>query len=141
MIGFFGSLEIETGMGEGEVSYTGVQFTNSRNFVFLFWRREKGWIFVLEESERKRWRKQKGSAFCLSKVEIWDLGSRFGLWHSFVKGKDSLRERERQSWDLKKFFYVFFFNIMLTWKFVVTSKVSVLYVYIDYRQIFFLEYK
>ena len=57
MIGFFGSLEIETGMGEGEVSYTGVQFTNSRDFVFLFWRREKGWIFVLEESERKRWRK------------------------------------------------------------------------------------
>ena len=41
MIGFFGSLEIETGMGEGEVSYTGVQFTNSRNFVF----------FVLEEGE------------------------------------------------------------------------------------------
>ena len=57
MIGFFGSLEIETGMREGEVSYTAVQFTKSRDFIFLFWRREKGWILVLEESERKRWRK------------------------------------------------------------------------------------
>ena len=44
-------------------------------------------FFVLEEGEGKRWRKGKGSAFCLSKVEIWDLGSRFGLWHRFVKGK------------------------------------------------------
>ena len=57
MIGFFGSLEIETGMGEEEVSYTSFQFANSRNFFFLFWRREKGWIFVLEEREGKRWRK------------------------------------------------------------------------------------
>ena len=66
-------------------------------------------------------------------MEIWDLGSRFGLWHSFVKGKGSLRERERQSRDLKKFYYVFFFflNIMLTWKSVGASKASVLYVYID----------
>ena len=57
MIGFFGSLEIETGMGEVEVSYAGFQFANSQNFVFLFWRKEKGWIFVLEEREGKRWRK------------------------------------------------------------------------------------
>ena len=99
MIGFFGSLEIETGMGVEEVSYAGFQFANSRDFVF----------FVLEEGEGKRWRKEKWSAFCLSKVEIWDLGSRFGFWYSFVKGKGSLRERERQSRDLKKFYYVFFF--------------------------------
>ena len=50
-----------------------------------------------------------------------------------MKGKGSLRERERQSRDLKKFYYVFFFflNIMLTWKSVGASKASVLYVYID----------
>ena len=50
-----------------------------------------------------------------------------------MKGKGSLRERERQSRDFKKFYYVFFFflNIMLTWKSVGASKVSVLYVYID----------
>ena len=66
-------------------------------------------------------------------MEIWDLGSRFGLWHSFAKGKGSLRERERQSRDLKKFYYVFFFffNITLTWKSVGASKASILYVYID----------
>ena len=33
MIGFFGSLEIETGMGEEEVSYAGFQFANSRDLV------------------------------------------------------------------------------------------------------------
>ena len=33
MIGFFGSLEIETGMGVEEVSYAGFQFANSRDFV------------------------------------------------------------------------------------------------------------
>ena len=113
MIGFFGSLEIETGMGEEEVSYAGFQFANSWDFVFLFWRKEMGWIFVLEEGEGKRWRKEKGSTFCLSKVEIWDLGSWFGLWHSFVKGKSSLYERERQSQDLKKFYYVFVFFFFL----------------------------
>ena len=80
MIGFFGSLEIETGMGEKEVSYSGFQFANSRDFDF-----------VLEEGEGKRWRKEKGSTFCLSKVEIRDLGSRFGLWHSIVKGKGRVR--------------------------------------------------
>ena len=52
MIGFFLSLEIETRMGENEVSYAGFQFANSRDFVFcfggrrrggsLFWRKEKG---------------------------------------------------------------------------------------------------
>ena len=57
MIGFFGSLEIETGMGEEEVSYAGFQFANSGDFVFLFWRKEKGWIFVLKEREGKRRRK------------------------------------------------------------------------------------
>ena len=57
MIGFFGSLEIETGMGEEDVSYTGFQFANSGDFVFLFWRKEKGWIFVLKEREGKRRRK------------------------------------------------------------------------------------
>ena len=36
MIGFFGSLEIDTGMGEEEVSYAGFQFANNRDFVFLF---------------------------------------------------------------------------------------------------------
>ena len=41
MIRFFGSLEIEIGMREGEVSYTAVQFTKSRDFFF----------FVLEEGE------------------------------------------------------------------------------------------
>nr|POE73563.1 hypothetical protein CFP56_47803 [Quercus suber] len=53
---------------------------------FVCQRKEKGWIFVLEEGEGKQRRKEKGSAFCLSKVEIGDLGSRFGLWHSIVKG-------------------------------------------------------
>ena len=52
MIRFFGSLEIEIGMREGEVSYTAVQFTKSRDFFFcfgggrrggsLFWRKVKG---------------------------------------------------------------------------------------------------
>ena len=53
-----------------------------------------------------------------------------------MKGKGSLRERERQSRDLKKFYYVFFFfkNIILTWKSVGASKASVLYVYIDKRR-------
>ena len=39
-------------------------------------------------------------------------------------------------WDLVKFFFFgfmsfFFFNIMLMWKIVEVSKVSVLYIYID----------
>ena len=33
-------------------------------------------------------------------------------------------------------FYVFFLNIVLTWKFVGASKVSVLYIYIDYSMHF-----
>ncbi|KAL4633952.1 hypothetical protein ACB092_04G161000 [Castanea dentata] len=107
MIGFFGSLEIETRMGEKEVSYAGFQFANGRDF-FFFWRKEKGWIFVLEEGEGKLWRKEKGSAFCLSTVEIGDLESRFGLWHSIVKGKGKVGFK-------KKLYYVFFL-IMLTWK-------------------------
>ena len=32
---------------------------------------------------------------------------------------------------LEKFYYIFFFNIVLTWKTVGVSKASVLYVYID----------
>ena len=40
MIGFFGSLEIDTGMGVEEVSYAGFEFANNRDFVFLFWRKE-----------------------------------------------------------------------------------------------------
>ena len=53
MIGFFGSLEIETGMGEKEVSYAGSQFANSRDFVFCFrGRRRSGSLF---------WRKEKGN--------------------------------------------------------------------------------
>ena len=44
-------------------------------------------FFVLKEGEGKRWRKEKGSAFCLSKVEIGDLESRFGFWHRIVKAK------------------------------------------------------
>ena len=47
MIGFFGSLEIETGMGEEEVSYTGFQFANSGDFFFFFFggRRRGGSLF------------------------------------------------------------------------------------------------
>ena len=41
MIGFSGSLEIDTRMGEEEVSYAGFQFANNRDFVFLFWWKEK----------------------------------------------------------------------------------------------------
>ena len=81
MIGFFGSLEIETGMGEEEVSYTSFQFANSRNFFFcfgggrrggsLFWRKEKGngggnrkgLHFVCQ-----RWRSR-----------IWGAGLAFGI--------------------------------------------------------------
>ena len=62
MIGFFGSLEIETRMGEKEVSYAGFQFTNSRDFVFLFFggrRRE-----MVEERER----------VCILFVKGGDLG-------------------------------------------------------------------
>ena len=79
-------------------------------------------FFFLGEGEGKWWRKGKGSAFCLSKVEIWDLGSRIGLWHSFVKGKRRV--------GFKKSFITFFFNIMLTRKIVVTSKFSYIYIYI-----------
>ena len=82
MIGFFGSLEIETRMGEEEVSYAGFQFANSQNFVFfcfggrrrggsLFWRKEKGngggnrngLHFVCQ-----RWRSR-----------IWGAGLAFGI--------------------------------------------------------------
>ena len=38
MIGFFGSLEIDTEMGEEEVSYVGFQFANNRDFVCQRWR-------------------------------------------------------------------------------------------------------
>ena len=132
MIGFFGSLEIETGMGEDEVSYAGFQFANSRDFVFFVLEEGEGVDLYFGGRRRETVEERERSTFCLSKVEIWELGSRFGLCHSFVKGKGSLRERERQSWDLKKFYYgFFFFNIMLTWKFVGVSKTSVLYVYID----------
>ena len=81
MIGFFGSLEIETGMGEEEVSYVGFQFANSRDFVFLFWRKEKRWIFILEEGEKKRWRKEKGLHFVCQRWRsgIWGAGLAFDI--------------------------------------------------------------
>ena len=49
-----------------------------------------------------------------------------------MKEKVQHREREGRArvWDLEKFYY-FFFNIVLMWKFVGASKVSVLYIYID----------
>ena len=57
-----------------------------------------------------------------------------------MKGNGNLWERERQSRDLKWFYYVFFFfNIMLTWKFVGASKVSILYVYIDEKLLHILK--
>ena len=70
MIGFFGSLEIETGMGEKEVSYT--QFVNSRDFVFCFEGRRRK---TVEERKRicilfvcQRWRSG-----------IWRAGLGFGI--------------------------------------------------------------
>ena len=46
-----------------------------------------------------------------------------------MKEKAQHRGREGRAWvwDLEKFYYYFFFNIMLMWKFVGVSKVSVLY--------------
>ena len=38
---------------------------------------------------------------------------------------------EHRDQVLEKFYYIFFFNIVLTWKTVGVSKASVLYVYID----------
>ena len=49
MIGFFGSLEIETGMGEKEVSYAGFQFANSWDFVLCFGGRRRE---TMEEREK-----------------------------------------------------------------------------------------
>ena len=49
MIGFFGSLEIETRMGDKEVSYAGFQFANSWDFVFCFGGRRRE---MVEERER-----------------------------------------------------------------------------------------
>ena len=50
-----------------------------------------------------------------------------------VKEKVHHREREgrAQVWDLEKFYYYYYLNIVLTWKFVRASKASVLYIYID----------
>ena len=57
-----------------------------------------------------------------------------------MKGNGNLWERERQSRDFKWFYYIFFFfNIMLTWKFVGASKVSILYVYIDEKLLHILK--
>ena len=71
MIEFFGSLEIETGMGEEEVSYTGFQFSNSRDFEFLFWRKEKG----------NGGGKKKGLHFVCQRWRsgIWGAGLAFGI--------------------------------------------------------------
>ena len=54
MIGFFGSLEIEIGMGEKEFSYIGFQFANSQDFVFCFGGRRRGGSLF--------WRKEKGNS-------------------------------------------------------------------------------
>ena len=42
-----------------------------------WWFGERVWlcVFVLEEGEGERWRKVRGFAFCLSKVEIGGLGA------------------------------------------------------------------
>ena len=71
MIGFFGSLEIETGMGVEEVSYSGFQFANSQDFVFLFWRKEKG----------NGGGKRKGLHFVCQRWRsgIWGAGLAFGI--------------------------------------------------------------
>ena len=49
-----------------------------------------------------------------------------------VKERVVHREREgRVSGVLERFYYYYFFNIVLTWTIVGAPKVSVLYVYID----------
>ena len=63
MIGFFGSLEIDTGMGEEEVSYAGFQFANNRDFVFFVLEEGDGLHFVCQ-----RWRSG-----------IWGAGLAFGI--------------------------------------------------------------
>ena len=70
MIGFFGSLEIETGMGEEEVSYAGFQFANSRDFVF----------FVLEEGD--------GVGLCFGGRRGETVEERERVYILFVKGGD-----------------------------------------------------
>ena len=78
MIGFFGSLEIETRMGEEEVSYAGFQFANSQNFVF----------FVSEEGEgvdlcfggKRRETVEEIEMVCILFVKGGDLGFGEPVW-------------------------------------------------------------
>ena len=75
MIGFFGSLEIEIGMGEEEVSYAGCQFANS-------------WNFVLEEGEgvdlcfggKRRETVEEIERVCILFVKGGDLGFGEPVW-------------------------------------------------------------
>ena len=81
MIEFFGSLEIETGMGEEEVSYTGFQFANSRDFEFLFWRKEKGGSLFWRKEKGNGGGKRKGLHFVCQRWRsgIWGAGLAFGI--------------------------------------------------------------
>ena len=79
MIGFFGSLEIETGMGEEEVSYAGFQFANSQDFVFfLFWRKEKGVDLCFEGKRRET--VEEIEMVCILFVKGGDLGFGEPVW-------------------------------------------------------------
>ena len=77
MIGFFGSLEIETGMGEEEVSYTSFQFANSRNFFFVL---EEGEGVDLCFGGKRRETVEEIERVCILFVKGGDLGFGEPVW-------------------------------------------------------------
>ena len=75
MIGFFGSLEIETGMGEEGVSYAGFQFANSWNFVL-----EEGEGLDLCFGGKRRETLEEIERVCILFVKGGDLGFGEPVW-------------------------------------------------------------
>ena len=75
MIGFFGSLEIETEMGEEEVSYAGFQFANSRDFVL-----EEGEGVDLCFEGKRRETAEEIERVCILFVKGGDLGFGEPVW-------------------------------------------------------------
>ena len=77
MIGFFGSLEIETGMGEEEVSYAGFQFANSWDF-FFFWGEGEGVDLCFGGKRRET--VEEIEMVCILFVKGGDLGFGESVW-------------------------------------------------------------
>ena len=81
MIGFFGSLEINTRMGKKEVSYASFQFTNSRDFVFYFRGRRRGGSLFWRKEKGNGGGNRKGLHFVCQRwrSRIWGAGLAFGI--------------------------------------------------------------